>query len=112
MDETPFVSLEAAHEYVSLLLDEVRRTRQDVAEDLAEAQGNGSARRGEALQLVAWKLERLEQQLGSSRRLMNDLRRLRHLLLGESEEPGTQRAAPAAEANPPLDARDEPWEGS
>jgi hypothetical protein len=36
----------------------------------------------EALQLVAWKLGRLEAQLGSSRHLLNDLRRLRILLLG------------------------------
>lgn len=110
MDETPFDSLEAAHEYVSLLLDEVRRTRQDVAEDLAAAQGDGSARRGEALQLVSWKLERLEQQLGSSRRLMNDLRRLRRLLVGELEDAPEQ--PPAAEATPPSDALDDPWEGS
>ena len=110
MDETPFDSLEAAHEYVSLLLDEVRRTRQDVAEDLATAQGDGSARRGEALQLVSWKLERLEQQLGSSRRLMNDLRRLRRLLVGDLEDDPEQ--PPAAEATAPSDALDDPWEGS
>ncbi len=107
MDETPFVSLEAAHEYVSLLLQEVGRTRRDVAEDLVHAQGNGAARRGEALQLVAWKLERLEQQLGASRKLMNDLRRLRRLLLGEEEEAGVPHASDAA-----SDPHDEPWEGS
>jgi hypothetical protein len=110
MDETPFDSLEAAHDYVSLLLEEVRRTRQDVAEDLAAAQGNGSARRGEALQLVSWKLERLEQQLGSSRRLMNDLRRLRRLLVGDLED-AAERTAPAAEAAAPSDALDDPWDG-
>ena len=37
----------------------------------------------EALQLVAWKLERLESPLGSSRHLLNDLRRMRILLAGE-----------------------------
>jgi hypothetical protein len=97
---SPFTSLEAAHEYVGLLLEAVQQTRADVAQDLAGALAEGEPRRSEALQLVAWKLERLEQQLEGSRRVMNDLRRLRKLLLGEGEE-----AAPAAGAG-------EEWEGS
>ena len=87
MAETPFDSLEAAHEYVGLLLQAVRGTREDVAEDVASlAPAGEESRRREALQLVAWKLERLETHLAASRRLVNDLRRLRRLLLGESEE--------------------------
>jgi hypothetical protein len=86
MSESPFVSLEAAHEYVSLLLEAVQQTRAEVAHDVDVAVAEGQPRRREALQLVAWKLERLEQQLAGSRRLMVDLRRLRRLLLGESEE--------------------------
>lgn len=98
MAETPFDSLDAAHEYVGLLLDAVRQTRGDVAEDVAAVpEGAEEARRREALQLVAWKLERLETHLAASRRLVNDLRRLRRLLLGESEEIVAEHDAEAGE---------------
>ncbi len=108
MAETPFDNLEAAHEYVGLLLEAVRQTRGDVAEDLAAVQGNGQTRRHEALQLVSYKLERLELQLESSRRLMNDLRRLRRLLLGESGPPGGTRGA--ASMRHPDEPADDPWD--
>lgn len=108
MADTPFDNLDAAHEYVGLLLEAVQQARGDVSSDLAEALGDGHLRRRQALQLVAWKLERLEQQLEGSRRLMNDLRRLRRLLLGEAEEPG--RVAPAAPPLQPGDGADDPWD--
>jgi hypothetical protein len=41
------------------------------------------ARRQEALRLVLFKLEKLEQQVKNARRLLNDLRTLRRLLLEE-----------------------------
>jgi hypothetical protein len=111
---SPFTSLEAAHEYVGLLLEAVQQTRGDVALDLAAAQADGHPRRSEALQRVAWKLERLEQQLEGSRRVMHDLRRLRRLLLGESDEDA--RAARDAAAAPDGAARapgaGEEWEDS
>ena len=100
MSETPFDNVEGAYEYVGLLLEAVRQARAEVVHDLERAQGEGAARQVEALQLVAWKLERLESHLGSSRHLLNDLRRLRILLLGDE---GTSRA-PAAADDP-----DEPW---
>ena len=53
----------------------------------------------EALQLVAWKLERLETHLAASRHLLNDLRRLRRLLLGEE----------VPTARPAGDDPEEPW---
>jgi hypothetical protein len=100
MPDTPFDNVEAAHEYVGLLQEAVRQARADVAEDLAQAQAEGAARQVEALQLVAWKLERLEAHLGSGRHLLNDLRRLRILLLGE-DSAGRPRSA--------SDDPDEPW---
>ncbi len=95
MTETPFDSLQGASDYVSLLLEAVRETRGHVAEDLAQAGALGSEREGEALQLVAWKLERLEMQLASSRRLLNDLRRLRRVLVGEAGEFLEEKADPS-----------------
>jgi len=100
MPETPFDNVEAAHEYVGLLLETVRQARDEAVHDLAHAQAEGAARQVEALQLVAFKLERLEAHLGSGRHLLNDLRRLRMLLLGDD---GATRHRSAA------DDPDEPW---
>jgi hypothetical protein len=109
MIDSPFDNLDAAHEYVGLLLEAVQQTRADVALDLAAAQADGHPRRSEALQLVAWKLERLEQQLEGSRRVMIDLRRLRKLLLGESDE-GARPAPTDVATAPAVDDAEEPWE--
>ena len=100
MPETPFDNVENAHEYVSLLVEAVRQARNEVAHDVEQAQAEGASRQVEALQLVAWKLERLDTQLLASRHLLNDLRRLRRLLLGEDgSSPG----------RPGSDEPDEPW---
>jgi hypothetical protein len=81
--ETPFANVEAAHQYVGLLLDAVREARSEVGRDEENSRTNGEDRRGEALRLVAWKLERLASHLASSRRLLHDLVRLRRVLLGD-----------------------------
>jgi predicted Holliday junction resolvase-like endonuclease len=101
MPETPFQNVEAAHEYVRLLAEAVRQARAEVVQDLEEAKAVREARREEALRLVAWKLERLEAHLESSRHLLNDLRRMRRLLLGEDVRPPSPRGDP--------DDHDEPW---
>jgi len=86
--ETPFDSVENAHEYVRLLLETIADARQDIAADLAAASGaKKSDRRLEALRLVHYKLEKLEQHLHSSSRALNDLRTLRRLLFDERAEP-------------------------
>ena len=103
MTETPFDNVEGAHEYVGLLLEAVRQARGEVVQDLEKAKAEGAGRGIEALQLVAWKLERLESQLLASRHLLNDLRRLRRLLLGEES---------AAPASPRGGDPDEPLEGA
>lgn len=102
MPDTPFDSVEGAHEYVGLLLEAVQEARGEVACDLHEAKAEGAKRRVEALHLVQWKLERLEGQLSTSRQLLNDLRRLRRLLLGDDD---------AATRGLAGEAPDEPWEG-
>ncbi|MCG6925212.1 MAG: hypothetical protein LJF30_07880 [Acidobacteria bacterium] len=82
--ETPFDSIEGALEYVSLLVESVEEAREDIAAELVEARAEPDARRrADALQLVAYKLERLAEHARSSRRLLNDLRTLRRLLLDE-----------------------------
>jgi hypothetical protein len=96
--ETPFDSIEGALEYVSLLAETVEETQADIASELADAKRDGThgVRRADALQLVAYKLDRLASHARASRRLLNDLRTLRRLLLDER----AQETAPPAEGRP------------
>jgi hypothetical protein len=79
--EGPFSSLESAHEYVTLLGQQVRDVRSSIVEDMTIADG----RRLDALRIVDLKLTQLDQHLTASGRALNDLRALRRLLLGERE---------------------------
>ncbi|MCG6919895.1 MAG: hypothetical protein LJF15_02250 [Acidobacteria bacterium] len=85
--ETPFDSIEGALEYVSLLVESVEEAREDIAVELGEARRESDGtRRADALQLVAYKIDRLAEHARSSRRLLNDLRTLRRLLLDERHQ--------------------------
>ncbi len=81
--ETPFDSIEGAHDYIELLLETVEEVRRDVDANIEAAKSPKDARREEALRMVAHKLERLSFHTARSRRLLNDLRTLRRLLLEE-----------------------------
>ena len=87
MQRTPFDSIEGALEYVGLLREAIEVAKKAVEQEKARA--GSDARRLEALQLVAYKLDRLAWHMDGSRRLLNDLRTLRRLLLGE--RPGLAR---------------------
>jgi hypothetical protein len=82
-DRTPFDSIEGSLEYIGLLLEVIEKTKRSVDAQSAAAQAEGAARRIEALQLVAYKLDRLAWHIDGSHRILNDLRTLRRLLLGE-----------------------------
>jgi hypothetical protein len=71
--ETPFDNIDSALEYVSFLVEACREAEKQVAEEIARM----------ALQLVSYKLDRLTSHVGSSERLLKDLRRLRRLILEE-----------------------------
>ena len=79
----PFDTVEGAHEYVGLLAEAIAEAEASVRDDLATARAQGASRQVDALQLVAFKLQKLEAHVTSSRRLLNDLRTLRRLLLDE-----------------------------
>ena len=89
----PFDSIEGAQEYLGLLCSEVADAMQDVKADIGGQTNSEPQRRFEALQLVLYKLEQLEKHLKLSRRILNDLRMLRRLLLeersGRTETPAT-----------------------
>jgi hypothetical protein len=80
---TPFDTIESAQDYIDLLLEAIEDTRRDVGGDIRMATGPGSERRTEALQLVAMNLNKLSSHIEKSRRILNDLRTLRRLLLEE-----------------------------
>ena len=81
----PFDTVEGAHEYVQLLAEAVAEAKATVTDDIAAARAQGASRRVDALQLVAFKLQKLQAHVTSSRRLLNDLRTLRRLLLEERQ---------------------------
>jgi hypothetical protein len=81
--ETPFDSIESSHQYVALLAQAIEEARVDVAADVSLALADRAQRRQEALQLVLYKLSKLEMHMTASRRILNDLRTLRRLLLDE-----------------------------
>ena len=85
--ETPFDCIESSHEYVSLLAQAIEEARQDVEADVALAVQEHAERRREALQLVSYNLAKLSLHITTSRRILNDLRTLRRLLLAE-RQPG------------------------
>ncbi|MBZ5550148.1 MAG: hypothetical protein LAO22_19680 [Acidobacteriia bacterium] len=85
--QTPFDSVENAQQYVRLLLHAIIEAKQEIDADLAASTGARLERRLQALQLVQFKLNKLEHHLQNSGRLLNDLRTLRRLLLEERAEP-------------------------
>lgn len=85
--ETPFDNIESAQEYLALLSQALEEARQNGEEDILGETSPLSARRRDALRLVLYKLEKLEQHIKTSRCLLNDLRTLRRLLLDERAEP-------------------------
>lgn len=98
--ETPFDNIEGSHEYVALLADAVDEARRDVEAELAAAERDGADRRKEALLLVAYNLAKLNLHITSSRRILNDLRMLRRLLLNERGLPASDDVeAPAIGAD-------------
>jgi hypothetical protein len=90
--QTPFDSVENAHQYVRLLAEAIAEAKGEIAADLTAAAQAKSERRLQALRIVQFKLDKLENHLKTSSRLLNDLRTLRRLLLDERPEPATAAA--------------------
>jgi hypothetical protein len=81
----PFDTVDGAHEFVRLLAEAITEAHASVTDDITAASAQGASRRLDALQLVAFKLQQLEAHVVTSRRLLNDLRTLRRLLLDERQ---------------------------
>ena len=85
--DTPFDNIENAQEYLALLSRELDAAKQETQADIAREADSQIPRRRDALRLVVYTLEKLEQHIKVSRRLLNDLRTLRRLLLEERTDP-------------------------
>jgi hypothetical protein len=87
--ETPFDSIEGSHEYVDMLAEALDEARREIEQEvsLAEREGAGADRRKQALLLVSYNLDKLNLHITSSRKILNDLRSLRRLLLAERMPP-------------------------
>ena len=84
--ETPFDCIEGSHEYLKLLAESLDEARRDVETEITLADREQADRRKEALLLVSFNLAKLHLHITTSRRIMNDLRTLRRLLLAERGE--------------------------
>jgi polyhydroxyalkanoate synthesis regulator phasin len=83
--ETPFDDIENARDYVEQLLAAAREAQGEIEEEILRATEPQLARRLQALQLVKYKLNQLASHIGASRRILNDLTKLRRLLLEEKK---------------------------
>lgn len=87
--ETPFESIEGALEYVEYLIEASREAREHIEKEIEGANTSELARKKEALQLVHYKLASLEFHISKADRLLNDLRKLRRLILEGREHQNT-----------------------
>ncbi len=88
--KTPFDSVESAYEFVSLLREALDEAYAQIQDDRdAARQTKGADRRVQALGLVDAKLNQLRNHVLASLIILNDLRTLRRLLLGERAAEGS-----------------------
>ena len=95
--ETPFDNIEGSHEYVALLAEALQEARRDAETEILLADREGAARRKQALLLVSYNLAKLNFHMTASRRILNDLRILRRLLLAERGLPAEEVGRAASE---------------
>jgi hypothetical protein len=87
MDEMdrPFDSIESAHEFMTVLAETVLDAMKELHLERQVAVREGEGRRGQAIELAQFKLKTLNCHLYKSRRILNDLRMIRRLILSERE---------------------------
>lgn len=93
--ETPFDNIEGSHEYVAMLAEAIDEARREVEAEISLAEEEQAERRKEALLLVSYNLGKLDLHIRNSRRILNDLRSLRRLLMSERKAAPIRRAANA-----------------
>lgn len=101
--DRPFTTIESAHEYLTLLSEQIAEVTNDVIREIATATERKQERRAEAWQTVLYTLTKLQFNTASSRRLVNDLRTLRNLLF----RTGDPESQPIADAPVSAQSADE-----
>ena len=76
----PFESIESALEFMVLLEEEIADASKELHETL---DSTGNRRHAEALNLALYKMHQLSFHTQKSRRILNDLRLIRGVLVGE-----------------------------
>jgi hypothetical protein len=84
---TAFDTIESAQEFLALLREAIDDAKRNTDADIVAEGDLQSSRRLDALRLAVYKLDKLDQHIKVSCRLLNDLRTLRRLLLEERSEP-------------------------
>lgn len=95
--ETPFDSIEGSYQYVDMLAEAIEEARRDVEEEVVIAEKELADRRKQGLLLVSYNLAKLQGHITSSRRILNDLRTLRRVLMSE-RQPANRVARTAGNA--------------
>ena len=81
--ERPFDSIESAHQYMDILADTTLEAMKDLKRDRDQVLRSGDLRTAQAMDLAIFKLKTLSCHVYKSRRMLNDLRILRRLILNE-----------------------------
>jgi hypothetical protein len=79
----PFDSIESAHEFVKILHATAIEAMADLQRDRDAALAEGADRRAQAIELAIFKVKQLSCYTFKSRRMLNDLRTIRRLILNE-----------------------------
>ena len=81
--DAPFDSIESAHQYMDILAATALEALGDLKRDRETALREGADRRAQAIELAIYKLKQLSCYTYKSRRMLNDLRIIRRLILNE-----------------------------
>ena len=91
--EQPFDSIESAHDFMNVLAETVVAAMKDLHRDHQIALRDGQERRARAIELALFKAKTLNCYIFKSRRMLNDLRTIRRLILNERMTPESVMAS-------------------
>jgi len=90
--EKPFATIESAQEFITLLFDTVNEAKTDVEAEIVSELGKNGSRRLDAMRIAGVHLNNLQHHVIRTKRILNDLRTLRRLLLDERSGVGAAAA--------------------